>query len=947
MYKLEKIIKLYKNQFGKFLLQIYGDYRLDRTSLDLDAILFRIKYILKRRKDDVDKIPELRKEFINKSIELRTLFGEFVYSFLSYTIPDLHLSDIEDLLIEDIKIDTVNVTFKLILISENEDFLNNINSSFPEDSVYNLFPHEFFRIYNDSYNDGISKAYPELFENRQQNEIGVGKDSDVFCHNLTFQTSEACNLQCTYCYQMNKTPMRMSFDIAKEFIDHLLNDDYGYINRYNSPAIIIEFIGGEPFLEITLTRKIYEYFLDRCYELNHPWFTMHRLSICSNGLLYFDEKVQKFFKDYSQNISFNISIDGNKSLHDACRIQPNGMGSYDIDMAALDHYSRNYTSERNSKMTLAPSNIKYLFNSVVDFINRGMYSINVNCVFEEGWNKETARTEYEELKKLADYLIENRLDNLYISIFREKQEDKQDKSYDGNFCFKGDMLVSTPSGSKYMNEIKLNDILYTASGSRHKVEQITRYLSRDNIIFKAAGAFPIRCTSDHKFLSKVLLYNDNTTLHYSPADFRRIKDLNQNDLIGLPIIDFNKNTDSHIGLSAAYFMGAYLAIGHLRHYEYGDSIILDIPYDFIDRDIVNELINSIKYSFDISHVYHHYSSINVLYEIDKRIITNDESMEIFKACEEMGNDCNKHVPSIIFNSTEEIVERFIAGFADFNKKFIKNKNRSTFTKLTLKNPLAANDLLLLLRSIGKFPTCYCSNNEYKQFNYYEIYYNDIPRYDIFSKDLDYSVLWAPIYSIDPDRSYMVYCPTVMPINNNEEEHTIIVNGTATTQCGGVGSMISIRPNGDIYPCLRYMPTSVGSNVKDLKMGSVNDGFIGREENSEVLDMMDKITRRSQTDDICFECPLSNTCATCSALSHTVYGTPNKRTHFICIQSIAEHLANVYYWNRLAVERPEYNLGVRKLVIPDAWALLVINQDELTDLKLLELLAISEKLNRNK
>ena len=31
-----------------------------------------------------------------------------------------------------------------------------------------MFPNEYFRFYTDSYNDGISKAYPELFENREQ-----------------------------------------------------------------------------------------------------------------------------------------------------------------------------------------------------------------------------------------------------------------------------------------------------------------------------------------------------------------------------------------------------------------------------------------------------------------------------------------------------------------------------------------------------------------------------------------------------------------------------------------------------------------------------------------------------------------------------------------------------------------------------------------------------------
>ena len=78
-----------------------------------------------------------------------------------------------------------------------------------------------------------------------------------------------------------------------------------------------------------------------------------------------------------------------------------------VDIAALNHYNKHYASERNSKMTLAPSNISHLYESVVDFINNGMMSININCVFEEGWNKETAEIEYKQLQRLANYIIAN------------------------------------------------------------------------------------------------------------------------------------------------------------------------------------------------------------------------------------------------------------------------------------------------------------------------------------------------------------------------------------------------------------------------------------------------------------------------------------------------------------------------------------------------------------
>ena len=907
--QLKKSITLYRNQFEHFTEEMFQSNQIERLSIELDSIMFRIKYMNKNNLD-MDKIPYWRDEFSKKAIQMRKCFSKFLFEFVCkiITIPNEYkLDDLIDILAEDVKIDQSYVKFDMIVISDNCGFLRYIDDSIPDD-VYNMFPDEYFRFYTDSYNDGIAKAFPELFEIKHQKEIGTGDDSDVFVHSVTLQTSEACNLQCfpkgtkirmangsskdiseieigdeilgvdegiiddemaeesdwfydeerihptkvtkifiqksevvgygwrnyetytdengndaieekdchwitpehpcltidreykpfidvindihsgfvmyaprwgvdsvgsdelllsdyrkevtvynletechtfiaddlivhncTYCvgpdtlihmaestvkkikdiqvgdvvkvfdeypplkdihptklnlkdqfydakvtqvfkhtdqvveikspyirrhlyitknhrvltntgwkmvgslipsmdkiairdrnninftsnyviydeysetevynietesgtyvanglcvhncYQFNKTPMRMDYDTAIEFIENLVTDKYGFVNRYNSPALILEFIGGEPFLEIDLTRKVYEYFLKRCYELDHPWFMLHRLSICSNGLLYFDPKVQSFFKDYHSQISFNISIDGNKELHDSCRIQPNHEGSYDIAMAALNHFNNNYNTERNSKMTLAPSNIKYLSESVIDFINNGMTVINLNCVFEEGWEIEHAQLEYKELVKVADYLLSHNLENIFISIFRDRQEGPMGRESDGNFC------------------------------------------------------------------------------------------------------------------------------------------------------------------------------------------------------------------------------------------------------------------------------------------------------------------------------------------------------------GAAGSMISVRPNGQLYPCIRFMPSSLSDDRKDYCMGTVKEGMIGRDQNSEVLQELDSLTRRSQSNDICYECPIANVCANCSSMGLVVFNNVNKKTTFTCIMTIAETLANLYYWNAMAIKHPEWNMKARRNVLPDQWSLNIISEEELDLLKKMEILAL--------
>lgn len=439
-------------------------------------------------------------------------------------------------------------------------------------------------------NHSLFKSYDMILEK-------TNLKSKVYNIETTTGTYIANGYMVHNCYQANKTPQKMTFSTAKKFIDNLLEDKYGYINKYNSPAIILEFIGGEPLMEIDLIRESYEYFLKRCYELDHPWFTMHRISICSNGLAYFNDNVQDFFKEYSHQVSFNISIDGNRELHDSCRIQPNKEGSYDIDMAALNHYNKHYNSERNSKMTLAPSNIKYLYDSTIDFIKNGMTVINMNCVFEEGWTIKSAREEYFQLKKLADYIIDNDLEYLFVSIFGDRQEDMNSKDSDSN------------------------------------------------------------------------------------------------------------------------------------------------------------------------------------------------------------------------------------------------------------------------------------------------------------------------------------------------------------KCGGSGSMLSLRPNGEFYPCIRYMPSSIGCNVESVSLGTLQDGMIGREENSKVLYKMDRNTRRAQSNDLCFECPIGNNCPGCIALGYQTFGVLNKATTFHCIIHFSETLANVYYWNRINLKHPEYDLGVRKNMVPNELAKKIIGEEELYELKMLEIKSIINTIQK--
>lgn len=1061
---LETDVTLYKAQFDQYMLAKYHNHIVDRLSLDLDGLKFRMGYMAKHNLD-LDQIPLLKEQFIETSKQLRDIFSGFLYDFLTEYIgfpEECDYADIIDFYSTDMDLNQDTVTFQFSLLSDSTEYLEYVDQRVHAQKIFNMYPNQFFRFSTDSYNDAIAKAYPELFENRHT-EIGKGADGDVFVHNFTFQTTESCSLQCTYCmpagtdvvmsdmslkpieelkigdtllgtdefpvsterqlkvstvvntfshdvdgyyviahaalrkpikltaehpvwsnrvgwvpvselrkedeililamdpsnyyptntngtayitgyftgafmcggysiattpageytryfnrfavndidimnrmrsyaellgiyflsansmynckrseynkiqdliasyrrhdqfcddpdyvmgflagvydmegsiendairivntndeilngverafeflgiawkydsprngvnkpvktiraiggsydvakiilsikpacvykgvesfvgtspftylkgysityvnkpctvynietdthtyiagklvvhncYQFNKSPMNMKFETAKEFIDKLLNDEYGYINRYNSPAIIIEFIGGEPLLQINLTRKIYEYFLMRCYELQHPWFTMHRLSICSNGLQYFDPNVQAFFRDYSHQISFNISIDGNKALHDACRIQPTGEGSYDIAMTALNHYNRTYSKERNSKMTLAPANISYLFDSVVDFIQHGMTNINLNCVFEEGWTVETAKTEYEQLKKLADYLIDNDLEHLYVAIFRETPEGPMDKYSDGNHCGGlGSMLAMRPNGQFYPC------IRYMPTSVGDNVKDLCIGTVQDGMVGREED-------------SEILQMMDNIT--------RRSQ---SNDIC----------YDCPIGNSCAWCFRAGTVIATLSG---------DIPIEKIQP---GDMVRT-----------------------------------------QTGFHAVKHVINRIARPNETILLKADGIFPVYT---------------TSEHPFWAKQV---------------QNTEQGRYIYKEADWVNVGKLGIHDQIQLLDGSWTEITEIKwLHEEYTVYNFSVV------EDPTYYANGALVHNC--------------------------------------------------------------------------------SALSHTVYGTPGKRPMFICIQMIAEALANVYYWNTLAIKHPEYQLLPRINMVPDSWARLVVDEEELTMLKTLE------------
>lgn len=265
----------------------------------------------------------------------------------------------------------------------------------------------------EQYQDMVQRLYPDYLPPQ-----GDKKTHSMATMEVTFQVTEACSLACSYCYQINKGKKVMPLQTAKDFIDNLFDGKYkGYISEEEKPFIVLDFIGGEPFLEPELIEQICDYFVDTAIERQSMWAEHFMISVCTNGVAWFDPAVQHFLNKYRHKLSVSVTIDGNKELHDSCRRFPDGRPSYDLAVAAAKDWM-DRGGYMGSKITIAPGNIKYMNDAIIHMIGLGYEEINANVVYERGWTKDHAKLFYKNLKEIADYFIDHDyVQKIYLSLF--------------------------------------------------------------------------------------------------------------------------------------------------------------------------------------------------------------------------------------------------------------------------------------------------------------------------------------------------------------------------------------------------------------------------------------------------------------------------------------------------------------------------------------------------
>lgn len=266
--------------------------------------------------------------------------------------------------------------------------------------------------------------------------------------NIIFIVTKDCQLACKYCYLVGKNSNeKMTWEIGKQTIDYILNE------FSQSKGIILDFIGGEPFLEIELIDRICDYFKVEAYKRELACFNNYRFNVSTNGINYNSPKVQEFICKNKKHISIGITIDGTKRKHDLNRIWKGTnkeRGSYDDVVKNIPLWLEQIPNAE-TKVTISSADIPYIKESVLHLYSLGIHEVNINCVFEDVWKEGDDILFEEQLIELADAIIDGGYYKDYVcSFFTEHIGKPMNMQLENqNWCGAGKMLAVDAEGNFY------------------------------------------------------------------------------------------------------------------------------------------------------------------------------------------------------------------------------------------------------------------------------------------------------------------------------------------------------------------------------------------------------------------------------------------------------------------------------------------------------------------
>jgi len=169
---------------------------------------------------------------------------------------------------------------------------------------------------------------------------------------LSLFITEQCNFRCLYCYENFKFG-----NMPSDLIDGVKNL---ILNKINDLKILnISFLGGEPLLNKDAIYEISNWAAETCIKHN----VKYTANIATNGFLLDEEIFNELIK--SKITSFQITLDGEKQIHDELRQTVNYQNTFEkiySNIIMMSNSDNHFNC--NILFNIASAN----YNSVLSFI---------------------------------------------------------------------------------------------------------------------------------------------------------------------------------------------------------------------------------------------------------------------------------------------------------------------------------------------------------------------------------------------------------------------------------------------------------------------------------------------------------------------------------------------------------------------------------------------------
>lgn len=275
-----------------------------------------------------------------------------------------------------------------------------INTTFLGENIsYDLIHGEF------NVQDGNYLTSPvENFQSLVEHGISLKKNSNFMC--ITIATTDACNLNCTYCFEKhgNNFLKEQCIPAISELIREYKK------NEPNIKRVVVIWFGGEPLLNLNFILEASNCMKKTCQEL----LLDYSGRVITNGVEL--NKIIPYIKELCIT-DIQVTLDGTKELHDSRRIRANGAGSFDTII----------------------SNIKKI-ESKVDLIIR----MNID------------KNNISECAKLYDYLLQLSINNGVNVFFQPMLVE----NYGGeSTCYEGMILADEELNEEYLDLLEYTNSL--------------------------------------------------------------------------------------------------------------------------------------------------------------------------------------------------------------------------------------------------------------------------------------------------------------------------------------------------------------------------------------------------------------------------------------------------------------------------------------------------------